>query len=753
MRLYIKGGAWKNTEDEVLKAAVMKYGKNQWARVASLLNRKSAKQCKARWEEWLDPNIKKTEWTREEEEKLLHLAKIMPTQWRTIAPIVGRTASQCIEHYERLLDQAQERDKDYNPADDPRRLKPGEIDPNPESKPAKPDAVNMDEDEKEMLSEARARLANTKGKKAKRKAREKQLEEARRLTSLQKKRELKAAGIILAPSRYRYTKQKKNKELDFNKEDPYFKKPPPGFFDTTDEQIQSKQEASAFSKEYLAILKSQADNKPNEEKKEKSGKKDLPDFMRLAEQKARNPPPLLQNKSKLVLPKPQISDKELEEIGKLGLEAKKAAFITGSATDKLLTSYNATPSITATPYRTPRTPATIDTIKLSAQNLLALQNQQTPLKGGENIALNAQFNDFHGITPSKTTLPTPNPLATPMATPGIANRGKFMTPLPGTMSTPLRDELHINSENEILDAAAYAEKQKQQFMKNQLISKLRNLPAPFTNATLHLETNVPDEEEDELMKDITMDDIGEMRRMREMQRKERERLRLNRRSQPVKRNLPRPSIVDMDFKSKHVASLEDLDAADLISHEMINLINYDAILYPLEPSKKKKKTSHASESFENLPDETIQQAREMLAIENAKFKSPPFDIFSATWDKCHEKLLPADEKILEQIYAEENSKSQKLLSKVSTLTNGYMKKCEALQKQLEGISEEIKAKSLELQSFIALNDLERNAMNGRELRLTEEVQDLRMKEKSLQNRYRELLVEKQSLENQLALNI
>ena len=47
----------------------------------------------------------------------------------------------------------------------------------------------------EMLSEARARLANTQGKKAKRKAREKQLEEARRLASLQKRRELRAAGI------------------------------------------------------------------------------------------------------------------------------------------------------------------------------------------------------------------------------------------------------------------------------------------------------------------------------------------------------------------------------------------------------------------------------------------------------------------------------------------------------------------------------------------------------------------------------
>ena len=56
--------------------------------------------------------------------------------------------------------------------------------------------------EKEMLSEARARLANTQGKKAKRKARERQLEEARRLAVLQKKRELKAAGIVFVPHSY-----------------------------------------------------------------------------------------------------------------------------------------------------------------------------------------------------------------------------------------------------------------------------------------------------------------------------------------------------------------------------------------------------------------------------------------------------------------------------------------------------------------------------------------------------------------------
>lgn len=93
----------------------MKYGLNQWARISSLLVRKSAKQCKARWYEWLDPSIKKTEWTREEDEKLLHLAKLMPTQWRTIAPIVGRTPAQCLDRYEKLLDMAVSKDEHYDP--------------------------------------------------------------------------------------------------------------------------------------------------------------------------------------------------------------------------------------------------------------------------------------------------------------------------------------------------------------------------------------------------------------------------------------------------------------------------------------------------------------------------------------------------------------------------------------------------------------------------------------------------------------
>ena len=59
-----------------------------------------------------------------------------------------------------------------------------------------------------MLSEARARLANTQGKKAKRKARERQLEEARRLAVLQKKRELKKDRSTFSKSGHNNQKEK-----------------------------------------------------------------------------------------------------------------------------------------------------------------------------------------------------------------------------------------------------------------------------------------------------------------------------------------------------------------------------------------------------------------------------------------------------------------------------------------------------------------------------------------------------------------
>ncbi|KAF7143204.1 hypothetical protein RHSIM_Rhsim05G0215100 [Rhododendron simsii] len=143
--------------------------------------------CAIRWD---IGKVVKTEWTREGRRR-----RRAAGQWRTIAPIVGRTASQCLERYEKSLDAACAKNENYKAGDDPRKLHPGDMTRPPESKPACPDTVDMDGDEKEMLQLPQAWLANTRGKKAKRKARGSNLKRPEGLASLQKRRELKAAGI------------------------------------------------------------------------------------------------------------------------------------------------------------------------------------------------------------------------------------------------------------------------------------------------------------------------------------------------------------------------------------------------------------------------------------------------------------------------------------------------------------------------------------------------------------------------------
>ncbi|KAJ3058680.1 Cell cycle serine/threonine-protein kinase cdc5/MSD2, partial [Rhizoclosmatium hyalinum] len=309
--------------------------------------------------EWLDPSIKKTEWAKEEDEKLLHLAKLMPTQWRTIAPIVGRTPSQCLERYQFLLDAADDttqNDNDDNApnADDVRRLRQGEIDPEPESKPARPDPVDMDEDEKEMLSEARARLANTQGKKAKRKAREKQLEEARRLASLQKRRELKAAGIETN------LKPRKKRGMDYNADIPFQKRAPVGFFDVAEEKGREQKE----KEKGIGALLSKLDGKRRSEIEEDERKNDTKK-QKVAKEKGDFVPPkalrdaaedatLYQTSARrsLVLPAPQVGDAEIEELVKIKAREDGAKSVidtddNAAATNALLTDYK--PSVMGPP--------------------------------------------------------------------------------------------------------------------------------------------------------------------------------------------------------------------------------------------------------------------------------------------------------------------------------------------------------------------------------------------------------------------
>jgi pre-mRNA-splicing factor CDC5/CEF1 len=248
--IYIKGGLWTNVEDEIVKAAVMKYGLNQWSRVASLLTNKTAKQAKARWFEWLNPAINTDGWDRGEDEKLLSLFKLLPNQWRTISQVIGRTATSCADRYQKLIDDVvgtSDAMKDLGvagPGIESQAPSGSSLNIHPEGLPAIPD--ELDDDQSEMLVEAKARLANTQGKKAKRKARERMLEESRSIALLQKRRELKAAGINVSLT---LKNKKLKKEFDYNGDIPHRITPQQGLHDTEEEQHVAQVEKEQFNRQ------------------------------------------------------------------------------------------------------------------------------------------------------------------------------------------------------------------------------------------------------------------------------------------------------------------------------------------------------------------------------------------------------------------------------------------------------------------------------------------------------------------------
>lgn len=797
MRIMIKGGVWKNTEDEILKAAVMKYGKNQWARISSLLVRKSAKQCKARWYEWLDPSIKKTEWTREEDEKLLHLAKLMPTQWRTIAPIVGRTPSQCLERYEKLLDAACVKDDNYEPGDDPRKLRPGEIDPNPESKPARPDPVDMDEDEKEMLSEARARLANTRGKKAKRKAREKQLEEARRLASLQKRRELKAAGI---DTRQR---KRKRKGIDYNAEIPFEKKPPPGFYDVADEDRPVEQPQFPTTIEELEgkrRIDVEAQLRKQDIAKNKiAQRQDAPSAILQANKL--NDPETVRKRSKLMLPAPQISDHELEEIAKMGYASDLAGseeLTEGSgATRALLANYSQTPRLGMTPQRTPqRTPSGKgDAIMMEAENLARLRESQTPLLGGDNPELHPS--DFSGVTPRKKEIQTPNLMLTPSATPGGAGltprigmtptRDSFgMTP----KGTPIRDELRINEEIDIHDSAKLEQRRNLQF-------GLGNLPQPKNEYQIVMQPVPEDNEEPEEKIEEDMSDRLARERAEEEARQQ---ALLRKRSKVLQRELPRPPAASLEFirnsltradgdKSSFVPPTSVEQADEMVKKELLSVLEHDNAKYPLTEKVDKRKKKGAKRSaggpsasvpvIEDFEEDEMTEADSMIK-EEAQYlrvamghEEESLDEFVEAHKTCLNDLmylptrgaygLSSVAANMEKLAALQNEfenvkkkmeddiqKAASIESKVKVRTYGYeMRAKDGLWPKIEETFKQMDTAAKELECFKALQKQEKLAASHRINNIWEEVQKQKELERNLQKRYGDFVVELERVQHRM----
>ena len=766
----VKGGVWTNIEDEVLKASVSKYGLNQWARVSSLLARKTPKQCKARWVEWLDPTIRKIEWSKEEDEKLLHLAKLMPTQWRTIAPMVGRTATQCLERYQKLLDEAEAKENDElglggpaggetgaPSADDVRRLRPGELDPDPESKPARPDTIDLDEDEKEMLSEARARLANTQGKKAKRKARERQLEESRRLALLQKRRELKNAGINI-----KIVNRKKG-QMDYNADIPFEKKAASGFYDTQEEMERNEKQREAFDprKQQLANKRKGEQDDDSQRKKQK-GDKAGPSAAFAAAAKAGQMQKIREaeqssKRRALNLPAPQVGEAELEDIVKLGMVGEQAHRLAGEGDNEATKGFigNYTGIIGGTPIRTPRAPPQEDHIANEIRNIRALTETQSSLLGGENTPLHegSGSTGFDGIAPRKHVIATPNPMATPMRPGGVNGVGAtpMRTPV-GPGATPMRtprDNFAINHDEpgamQLVGNTPKEIKLREQAMRSRLKSQFAALPQP---KDLDFELELPEEQQEvDGGVEMSEEDAADADQRNQALREAAERADFKRRTQVMQRSLPRPSLVDTDALLKCSSELAD-PAEALIVRETALLIANDAFRYPL-PSAKVQGSSRSLDIFD---DEELDRARLEIALEfsssNKEQRLHDFEVLHSSSsalpglagyeiDEIDERqaLMEAFEKVQASI-TEDAEKGNRLEKRLALLNGGYQQRNKTLRQKIAEAYPALENEKITLDSIRTLQIAEEAALPRRLESLQEEVAFVRKREREAQELYR-----------------
>lgn len=72
-------------EDEHLKRVVEKYGTNDWELIAIKIRGRTARQCRERWTNYLNPAIDNSEWTEEEDALLLEKHEEIGRHWKAIA--------------------------------------------------------------------------------------------------------------------------------------------------------------------------------------------------------------------------------------------------------------------------------------------------------------------------------------------------------------------------------------------------------------------------------------------------------------------------------------------------------------------------------------------------------------------------------------------------------------------------------------------------------------------------------------------